>query len=83
MLTGLRIDGRRGRLVYDPVADRPLVAFARGGYSGELNCGQPITLVRDGEIYETRLALDEDGWYYPETNGLRAQFNDLVYLPEV
>lgn len=81
MMSGMCIDGQRGRLVYDPAADRPLVAFARGGYSGELNCGQPITLVRGGTIYETRLELDEDGWYYPGTNGLRAQMDDLVYLP--
>ena len=81
MLSVLRIEGRRGTLRYDASIDRPVVQFARGGYSEGLHCGQPITLVRTGTVYETRLELDEDGWYYADTYGLRCELEDLVYLP--
>lgn len=81
MLSALKIEGRRGALLYDPSIDRPVVQFARGGFSEGLHCGQLITLVRDKEVYKTRLELDEDGWYYADTHGLRCEWEDLVYLP--
>lgn len=80
MMQSYIASGARGTLLYDHSIDRPVVVFARGGYSAGLPCGQALSVLRDGQIIQTRLELDPDGaWYYAGTT-LRPQSGDTVYL---